>query len=76
MDSDASSDEEYGSTELDQIIKDEFLDSSDSNEEVHMIMQKEMDRQVESILNFKGSIKGRRVKNWDRVSGAKRLHND
>ena len=35
-----------------------------------------MDQQVEHILNFKGSIKGRRVINRDRVSGAKLLHND
>ena len=80
MDSDASSDEEYGPTELDQMIQDEFFDSSDSDEEVDMIMlmsmQEEMDRQVEHILNFKGSIKGRRVINRDRVSGAKLLHND
>ncbi|XP_020200492.1 uncharacterized protein [Aegilops tauschii subsp. strangulata] len=80
MDSDASSDEEYGPTELDQMIQDEFLDSPDSDEEVDMIMlmsmQEEMDRQVEHILNFKGSIKGRRVINRDRVSGAKLLHND
>ena len=80
MDFDASSDEEYGPTELDQLIQDEFFDSSDSNEEVDMIMlmsmREEMDRQVEHILNFKGSIKGRRVINWDRVSGAKLLHID
>ncbi|XP_073367939.1 uncharacterized protein [Aegilops tauschii subsp. strangulata] len=79
-DSDASSDEEYGPTELDQMIQDEFFDSSDSDKEVDMIMlmsmQEEMDRQVEHILNFKGSIKGRRVINRDRVSGAKLLHND
>ena len=76
VDSDASSDEEYGPTELDQMIQDEFFDSSDSDEEVDMSMQEEMERQVEYILNFKGSIKGRRVINRDRVSGAKLLHND
>ncbi|XP_020196835.1 uncharacterized protein [Aegilops tauschii subsp. strangulata] len=80
MDSDASSDEEYGPTELDQMIQDKFFDSSDSNKEVNMIMlmsmQEEIDWQVEHILNFKGSIKGRRVINQDRVSGAKLLHND
>ena len=80
MDSDASSDEEYGPTELDQMIQDEFFDSSDSDEEVAMIMlmsmQEEMDRQVEHILNFKGSINGRRMINRDRVSGAKLLHKD
>ena len=80
MDSDASSDEEYGPTELDQMIPDEFFDSSNSDVEVDMIMllsmQEEMDRQVEHILNFKGSIKGRRVINWDRVSGAKLLQSD
>ena len=41
-----------------------------------MSMQEEMDRQVEHILNFKGSIKGGRVINWEKVSGVKRLHND
>jgi hypothetical protein len=80
MDSDASLDEEYGSTELDQMIQYEFFDSSDSDEEVDMIMlmsmQEKMDQQVEHILKFKGSIKGRRVINRDRVSGAKLLHND
>ena len=79
MDSDASSDEEYGPTELDQMIQDEFFDPLDSDEEVDMIMlmrmQEEMDRQMEHILNFKGSIKGKRVINRDKVSGAKLLHN-
>src|SRR3989337_1327515 len=41
-----------------------------------MSMQEEMDWQVEHILNFKGSIKGIRVINRDRVSGAKLLHKD
>ncbi|KAE8819087.1 Boron transporter 4 [Hordeum vulgare] len=61
MDSDASSGEEYGSTELDQITEKQFFDLSDSNEEVDMIIlmsiQEEMDQQVEHIINFKGSIK-------------------
>ena len=77
MDYDASMDEEYGMTELDQMIQDEFFASSDPDEEVDMItlmrMQEEMGRQVEHILNFKGSIKGRRVINRDRVSGARLL---
>ena len=51
--------------ELDQMIQDEFFDSSDLDEEVDMIMlmsmQEEMDRKVEHILNFKGSIKGSRT---------------
>nr|XP_020163663.2 uncharacterized protein LOC109749081 [Aegilops tauschii subsp. strangulata] len=38
MDSDASSDEGYGPTELDRMIQDEFFDSSDLDEEVDMIM--------------------------------------
>ena len=75
-----SSDEEYGPTKLDQMIQDEFFDSSVSDEEVDIIMlmsmQEEMYRQVEHILNFKGSIKGRRVINRDRVSGPKLLHRD
>src|SRR4051812_18107421 len=64
MNSDASSDKEYeyGPTEFDQMIQDEFFDSLDSYEKVDMIMlmsmQEEMDRPVEHILNFKGSIKG------------------
>ncbi|XP_020168116.1 uncharacterized protein [Aegilops tauschii subsp. strangulata] len=41
-----------------------------------MGMQEEMDRQVEHILNFKGSIKGRRVVNRDRVSEARLLQKD
>ena len=77
MDSDASSYKEYGPTELDQMIEDEFFDSSDLDEEVDMIMlmsmQEEMDRQVEHILNFKSSIKGRRVINRDRVCTARLL---
>ncbi|KAI4982380.1 hypothetical protein ZWY2020_022872 [Hordeum vulgare] len=77
MDFDALSDEEYGPTELDQMIQDKFFDSSDSHEEVDMMMlmsmQEEMDQEVEYILNFKGSIKGRRVINRGRVSGAKLL---
>ena len=48
MDSDALSDEEYGLMELDQMIQDEFFDSSDLDEEVDMIMlmgmQEEMGR--------------------------------
>ena len=56
MDSDASSDEEYGPMELDQMIQDEFFDSSDSDEEVDMIMlmsmQEEMDRKVEHELQW------------------------
>lgn len=42
------------------MIQDEFFDFSDSSEEVDMTMlmsmQEEIDRQVEHILNFKGSI--------------------
>ena len=64
MNSDASWDEEYGSTKLDQIIQDELFDSSDSDEGVDMVMlmsmQEEMNRQVEHVLNFKGSIKERK----------------
>ena len=41
-----------------------------------MIMQEEVDRQMEHILNFKGSIKRRRVINRYRVSGARLLHRD
>lgn len=80
MDSDYSFGEEYGSVELDQMIEDQFFVSSDSDEEVGIIMlmsmQEGMDRQIEHILNFKGSIKWRRVINRDRVSGAKILHKD
>ncbi|KAM3346909.1 hypothetical protein ACQJBY_021098 [Aegilops geniculata] len=66
--------------ELDQMIQDEFFNSLDLDEEVDIIMlmsmQEDMDRQVEHILNFKGSIKWRRVINRDRVSGAKLLQRD
>ncbi|XP_020176582.1 uncharacterized protein [Aegilops tauschii subsp. strangulata] len=41
-----------------------------------MSMQEEMDPQVEHILNFKGSIKGRRGINRGRVSRARLLHKD
>ena len=41
-----------------------------------MSMQEEMDHQVEHTLNFKVSIKGRRMINQDRVSGAKLLYKD
>lgn len=62
------------------MIQEEFFDSTDSDEEVDMIMlmsmQEEMDQQVEHILNFKGSIKGRRVINQDRVSRAQLLQKD
>ena len=71
MNSNASPDEEYGPMEFDQMIQDEFFDSSNSNKVVDIIMlmsmQEKMDRQVQHILNFKGSIKGRRVINRDRV---------
>ena len=56
------------------MIQSELFNSSDSDEEVKIIMtmssQHEMDQEVKHILNFKGSIKGRRVINQDRVSGA------
>lgn len=39
-----------------------------------MSIQPKMDWEVEHILNFKGSIKGRRVLNRDRVSGARLLY--
>ncbi|XP_020186997.1 uncharacterized protein [Aegilops tauschii subsp. strangulata] len=35
-----------------------------------------MERQVEHILNFKGSMKGKRVINRDRVSGAQLVYKD
>ncbi|KAI4997736.1 hypothetical protein ZWY2020_053078 [Hordeum vulgare] len=80
MDFDASSGKEYGQTKIDQLIQDEFFDSSYSDEEVDMMMlmsmEEEMDWEVEHILNFEGSIKGRRVINRDRVSGAKLLQKD
>ncbi|KAI4988115.1 hypothetical protein ZWY2020_029745 [Hordeum vulgare] len=80
MDSDASSGEEYGQTELDQLIQDEFFDSSNSDEEVDMMMlvsmKEEMDPKMEDILNFKGSIKRRRFINRDRVFRAKLLQKD
>ena len=60
------------------MIQDDYFDSLDSDKEVDMIMlmsmQEEMDRQVEHILNFKGSNKRGRVNNQDRISGARQLH--
>ena len=48
MDFDASSDEEYGPTELEKMVETKLFDSSDSDEVVDMIMlmsmQEEMDR--------------------------------
>ncbi|KAE8811747.1 hypothetical protein D1007_11547 [Hordeum vulgare] len=80
MDYDALSNEEYGPRELDQMIQDEFFDSSDSDKEVDMIMlmtmQEEMHQQVEHIIIFKGSNDRRRVINRDRVSRAKLLLKD
>jgi hypothetical protein len=62
------------------LIQKEFFDSSDSGEEAGMMtimsIQHETDREVEQILNFKGSIKGRRVLNQDRVSRAWLLYKD
>ena len=57
MNSDGSSDEEYGNTELDEVMQKESLDSSESNEDVVMMMimsiQEEMGREVRHVLNFK-----------------------
>ncbi|KAE8814799.1 hypothetical protein D1007_07800 [Hordeum vulgare] len=75
MNSDASLGEEYGPTGLGEPLEDKFFNSSDSDEEVDIIMlmtiQEQIDQQVEHILNFNDLIKGRRVINRDRVSGAK-----
>jgi hypothetical protein len=72
MDSDGSSDEEYGPTELDELIQKEVFESPDSDEEVEMMMimsiQQETDRVVEHILNFEGLIKARSVLNRNWVS--------
>ncbi|KAI5022532.1 hypothetical protein ZWY2020_059262 [Hordeum vulgare] len=80
MDSDVSFGEEYKWMELDQMIQDELFDYLDLGEEVDMIMlmtmQEEMDRQLEHILNFKSSIKGRRVINRDRVFEENLLQKD
>ena len=46
MDSDVSSDEEYGPTELHQMIQDGFFDSSDSDKEVNMIMLMSMQEEM------------------------------
>ena len=80
MDLNASSDEVYRPMELDKMIENEFFVLSDLNDEADMTMlmsmQEEMDQQVEHILNFKGSVKGRRVITRDRVSGAQLLYED
>ena len=58
MNLDASSDEEYGPTELDQMIQDESFDSSDSNGEMDMSMQENMDRWVEHISTSRAQSNG------------------
>jgi hypothetical protein len=80
MNSDPLLDEAYGPTELDKMIENEFFNLSNSDKKVDMIMlmsrQEKMDRRVEHILNFKGSIKRKRVINRDGVSGARLLFKD
>ena len=65
MDPDGSPIEEYGPIELDELFQQEFLDSSDSNEEGGMMMimsiKKVIEKEEEHVLNFKGSIKGKIV---------------
>ena len=56
MDTNGSSNEEYGTTELDELIQKGFSDSSDFNEEAKMMMSIQL-----------ASIKGRRVLHQDRV---------
>lgn len=73
MNFDALSDGEYGWMELDVMIEAYFFDSSDSDEEVDMIMLMSMQEVMEHILNFKSSIKWRKVINRDRVSRARLL---
>uniref|UniRef100_M8BR94 Putative late blight resistance protein-R1B-16-like protein n=1 Tax=Aegilops tauschii TaxID=37682 RepID=M8BR94_AEGTA len=62
----------YGNPDLHEFIFNEFIASSDSNDEdteMMMIMsiQEEIEKAVEHVLNLKGSVKGRRVIPLDRV---------
>ena len=41
---------------------------------MNMSIQKEMGREVDHILNFKGCINGRILLNRDRVAGARLLY--
>ena len=82
MDLDGSSNEEYGPMKLYELIQKEFFDSSIQLSKWRwwwswfMNMKQKMDREVEDILNFKGTNKGRRVLNQDMVSGAWLLFSD
>ena len=56
---DSSRNDVYGNTNLDKIIFNEFIDSSDLEEEnadMMMSIQKEMEKADERVLHFKGSI--------------------
>ena len=74
--------ESYGNTNLDKFIFNEFNGSSgldDEDAEMMMMMmciQEEMKKAEEHVLNFKGSMKGRRVIHSDRIVGARLLYMD
>ena len=58
-----SSDDEYGNTNLNKFIFNEFngssgLDDEDAEMMMMMSIQKEIEKEKEHVLNFKGKIKG------------------
>uniref|UniRef100_M8CJU9 Putative mitochondrial-processing peptidase subunit beta n=1 Tax=Aegilops tauschii TaxID=37682 RepID=M8CJU9_AEGTA len=70
--------DEYGNKDHDEFIYKEFADFSDSDNEnaEMMIIEEELEKQEEHVLNFKGSIKGKRAISWDRIARAKLLYKD
>lgn len=78
---DSSWNDGYGNFDLDEFIFNEFIASSDSDDEdaemmMMMSIQEELEKEEEHVLNFKGSIKGRRVIPRDRIAGARLMYSD
>jgi hypothetical protein len=77
---DSSADDGYGNTDLGEFIYKEFIESWDLDDEdaemMMMSIQKEIEKEEEHALNFKGSIKGRRVIPRDRIADARLLYTD
>lgn len=76
-----SSDDDYENKDLGKFMYKAFIDSSDlddENAEMMLVMriQEEMKKQVERVLRFKGSIKGRRVVLQDMIAHAQLLCSD
>ena len=71
----------YGNTEINEFVFNEFIDSSNlDDEDAGMMMmisiQEEMEKSEEDVLNFMGCIKGRRVIPRHRIVGARLLYTD